>query len=395
MWVPLSMLSDGLNTLLLPHYLAGVEGRMGRASLLGIATFVGLTAAMLAQPLAGALSDRLRPRSGRRVVLGAGIALTVVALSGFLLTQAVAVVLLTYLAVQLGMTVAQAALQGFIPDLIPQPWRGRAAGIKSFMDIGGAMIGFVLLGEVLGAGRTGLAVLVLIGMLLIAYGLTVALVRETPPTAARAEATLPSLADAFRLDLRAHAAFAWLVASRFLFLLGTYIVGRFLLYFVGDRLAMAPDAAAEQAGMLLAGLALVTVLAAVPAGWLADRLGRTPLMLLGAALSAAGVLLLIAARSPAQILLFGGLMSLGSGAFTSANWALTADLAPPEEAARFMALANFGTVGASAAAGLFGPLFDMAEALRAGTGYPALFAVAALAFLASAVALRSVRVERS
>jgi MFS family permease len=113
-------------------------------------------------------------------------------------------------------------------------------------------------------------------------------------------------------------------------------------------------------------------------------------MLAGAVLSAASVLLLVSARSPAQMFLFGGLMSLGSGAFTSANWALTSDVIPADEAARFMALANFGTAGATAAAGLFGILFDAAEASFAGSGYSILFTLSAASFAASALAVRGI-----
>jgi len=59
-----------------------------------------------------------------------------------------------------------------------------------------------------------------------------------------------------------------------LFLLGTYAVGRFFLYFVADRLGIPRLQAADEAGSLLAGLALATALASPAAGWLADRHGR-------------------------------------------------------------------------------------------------------------------------
>jgi hypothetical protein len=68
---------------------------------------------------------------------------------------------------------------------------------------------------------------------------------------------------------------------------------------------------------------------------------------------------------------------------------MTADLAPQEEAGRFFGLANFGTAGAAAAAGLFGPLVDWANRFSPGSGYPALFVLAALVFMASVLPLRS------
>jgi MFS family permease len=256
------------------------------------------------------------------------------------------------------------------------------------MDVVGATLGFVILGQLLGGGGTASALLVIGAALVLLFFLTVQLARE--PARLAADFGRVSIADAFRFDIRRHRAFASLIASRFLFLLGTYAVGRFFLFFVADRLALAPNEAAAEAGALLGGLGLTTALAALPAGWAADRIGRVPLMVAGAGLSAAGVLLLTTASSSTTILLFGGLMALGSAAFSAANWALTADLVPPAEAARFMGLANFGTAGAAATAGLFGPLVDWANGRDLGTGYTALFVLAAVAFIASVVPLRAV-----
>jgi hypothetical protein len=83
-------------------------------------------------------------------------------------------------------------------------------------------------------------------------------------------------------------------------------------------------------------------------------------------------------------------MALGSAAIAAANWAYNADVAPADEAARFLGLANVGTAGAAAAAGLFGPLVDWGNRMGPGAGYTALFISAGLAFIASALALRGV-----
>lgn len=128
MWLSLSMLSDGLSTLLLPSYLMGSEEPFGPATMLGLATFAGITAGMIVQPLFGALSDNLRPQWGRRGLLSIGTLILISALSGFLLTRFILFVILTYLVVQISLSATQAALQGFIPDLIPRPWRIRATG---------------------------------------------------------------------------------------------------------------------------------------------------------------------------------------------------------------------------------------------------------------------------
>lgn len=393
MWLPLSMMSDGITTLILPNRLITITDKTTQATVLGLMTFAGILMGMLIQPIAGAVSDRLQPHWGRRSIIAVGVVFTLVSLLLFGLSHLVLTILLSYLIIQVTMNVIQAAQQGFIPDLISSQLRGTASGLKGLMDIGGALIGFALLGQLLQRGQTDLALSVIAGALILAFALTVLLVRE--PRAGRA---MPPnrlmLADIFRLNVQEHRAFVWVVVSRFLFLLGTYAVGRFLLYFVADRLNLDARQASKTAGDVLTGLTLVTVVASLPMGWAADRFGRIPLMVVGAVLSALGGLLLIVAGTETQLLLFGALMALGSAAFASANWALTTDLAPPTEVGRFLAIANFGTAGASAAAGLVGPLIDWANTGTDGAGYSVLFVMAAFAFLASAIVLRGVNVAQ-
>lgn len=379
-----------MNTLVLPARIASLVGADGQASALGLLSFVGLFAGLLVQPLAGMLSDRWRDQAGRKGMLAVGAALVIIFLVVFGFSNTLLWLALGYLLIQVAGSITQAAQQGFIPDLVPAPNRGKASGWKAFMDIGGAMVGFVLLGQLLGSGQHRLALAVIGATLVIALAVTLLFVREKRSPAGEMPDRF-AWWKAFQINLTEHRSFAWLVVSRFLFLLGTYAVGRFLLYFVADRLGLSADAAAAQAGSLLAVLALATILSAPLAGWASDRWGRLPVILFGSLISAVGVFLLIFAAGYGQILAFGILMSVGSGAFASSNWALTADLVPPKEPARFFGLANIGTAGAAAAAGLFGPLVDWSNAVRPGMGYPVLFSASALALVLSAVVLRWVR----
>lgn len=388
-WLALSMLFDGLNTLMLPQRLVGFTDSSSRATTLGLLTFGGLLLSMLIQPVAGLISDRGRPRWGRRGMIAFGVMLILLSLAFFGSATGLVTVFLSYVCLQAAASMAQAAQQGFIPDLIPANRRGMAAGWKGFMDLGGALLAFIVLGQLLETGKIAWALLVTGMVVIITFALTVVLVDEPAPATYTALQRI-TLIESFRIDVHRHRIFVWLVASRFLFLLGTYTVGRFLLYFVADRLHLDPSNATAEAGTLLAGLTLLTLIAGPPAGWAADRFGRLPAMLAGALLSGTGVLLLTVASSAFQIFLFGSLMALGSAAFAVANWAFTADVAPADEAARFLGLANIGTAGAAAAAGLFGPLVDWGNSLAPGTGYIGLFIAAGLAFIASALALRGV-----
>ena len=387
-WLALSVLFDGINTLVLPVQLSGLTSPNNQATLLGLLTFTGLLAGALIQPVAGTFSDRLQPVLGRRGFIAIGLILSLASLFFFAAFQNMLGLLAGYLAIQISASIAQAGQQGLIPDLVQENRRGLASGMKGFMDLTGAMLGFVILGRLLGSGTSQLAIGAIAASLVAAYLLAVLLTPEDRPhKEATIKPTAPSLKEIFRLDVTHQSTFVRLIVSRFLFLLGIYGTGRFLLYFVAGRLGLSEAQAAEQAGSLLAGLALITVLASPLTGWLADRLGRLPLMIAGALLSAVSALLLIWAESASQILLFGGLMSLGSAAFAGGSWALLADLVPKKEAARYFGLANFSTAGSAAAAGLFGPVIDWAEGRWTGAGFSVLFLLAAVAFLTSALPL--------
>ena len=384
-WVGLSVLGDGFASLVVPAQLAAGADPAWAATVIGGVTFVGLIAGMLTQPVAGRLSDRLYPRWGRRGLVVAGAALSVGALALFATVHGIVATLGAFVALMIAVNVAQAAQQGFIPDRVEERWRGRASGAKGVADLGGAFVGFLLFGAFLATGELPTALAIAAGIIVVTAVGTVILVREPDRAARPGPVTTGSdgLLSAFRLDPSAHPVFVRLVVSRFLFLLGTFAIGRFLLLFVADRLALDPTSAAGDVGGLLAVLTLITALGAIPAGWLADRWSGPGTMVAGSVVSAVGAVLLMTAGTAATIVAFGGLMSVGSAAFAAANWKLTADAVPRDEAARFLGIANVGTAGAAAAAGLLGPVADVSRSLAPGLGYDAIFLGAVVAFAAS------------
>jgi MFS family permease len=355
-WLAISMVADGVPALLLPHRL--LSDGDADATHLGLITLVAIAAAALIQPAAGWVSDRV----GRLSVIWAGTAMAAAGLA--LLVRPDGIIGGTIVALA-GVSVAQAGQQALLPDHIRADWRGRAGGLKSAFDVAGAFAGFLLLAALLDGGRSGLAAAILGVALIVGAALTRGLLGSRPSSRPGGGGHRAAPASA---------SLARLVAARFLFLLGIYAVGRFLLLFVAERFGLGADAAGGEAGTILALLALVTVAASFPSGWLADRFGRRPLMLGGAAIGATGIALLPTVGSLQTLLAFGALMAVGSAAFGSASWAMLADLSPSAQAGRLMGLANLGTAAAAAAAGLFGPLVDAA-------GYGPAFAVAAASTL--------------
>ena len=360
-WLGISMVADGLPALLLPYHLAA-RGDVD-ATELGLLSLVAVGTAAAIQPLAGHWSDSV----GRFRVMGVGTAAAVLGLLVMLQPEAVVAGTVVALA---GVSVAQAGQQALLPDLLPTRWHGRGGGLKSAFDVAGAFLAFVLLAGLLGAGNAAMAAVLLASALVLTTGLGALMVgRGTQLRQSPARAW--SLAGTYRMDLAAHQALIGLIAARLLFLLGIYAVGRFLLFFVADALALPADAAAESAGLSLALLAAITVLASLPSGWAADRIGRRPLMIAGAVLAAAGIGLLPLASSADGVLAFGALMAVGTAAFSSGSWAALADVTAGREAGRLLGLAHLGTATAAAGAGAFGLVIDRA-------GYGVAFGVAAL-----------------
>ena len=343
-WIGISMVADGVPALLLPHRLLADGGT--DATSLGLITLVAIAVAALLQPVAGRWSDRI----GRFPVIGAG---TVIAVAGLALVLGPGTAVAGTVLALAGVSVAQAGQQALLPDRIGAAWRGRAGGLKSAFDVAGAFAGFVILATLLGAGEPGLAATDLAVALVVGFGLSRLLVRSRSPLVRPIE-------GADRVEPGSGTVLVRLVAARFLFLLGIYAVGRFLLLFVAERFDLGANAAGGEAGAALALLAVITVAASVPSGWLADRVGRRPLMIIGGALGAAGIGLLPTAGSLDGVLGFGALMALGSAAFGSASWAMLGDLTASADAGRLMGLANFGTAGAAGGAGAFGLLIDAA-----------------------------------
>lgn len=382
-WAGLSMLGDGLSALLLPYLLLVTVRDDLQATVLGVVTLAGIGLAMVVQPVAGALSDAIGRR--RPLLLGGlVIALAGLALMGAGADAGIAVVLIGYLVALVGANTSQAGIQALVPDQVPAPWRGRAAGLKGAMDVGGAFVAFALLAVLLANEALWLGVGI-IG-LVVALTLAPALLGRSQAPGPRRLSLGPSV---LWRGLTDEPAFARLIVARFCFLLGIYVVGRFLVLFMAQRLGLDAESAAAQAGAVLAVLALATAVGSIPAGWAADRYGRRPLMVAGAVVAAAGIGLLPLATGTVQIALLGSLLAIGTASFGAGSWALATDLVPAGDAARQMGLANYATAGAAAVAGLFGPVVDAGERLAPGIGYPSLMIGAAVAAaLGGLVALR-------
>jgi MFS family permease len=371
-WLGISMISDGLPALLLPYRLA-VGGAPDATTLGGLTLFAILVAALL-QPIAGWWSDRI----GRTPVIATGVVVAGAGLALLSLSDELIYVFAGALLALCGVSVVQAGQQALLPDNVDSAKHGVGSGMKGAFDVGGALLGFLVLAAFLGSGQPGMAAVILLAVL--AGGVAVGLLLLGRPRVVAAPH--PWSEDLMRAPRTDDRALYRLIVQRLVFLLGIYVVGRFLFSFVGARFGLTPDEAAAQAGVVLLVLTAATVAASIPAGWLADRLGRTHLMQAGGVLAGMGIALLLVAPSIAALTVVGVLLALGSAAFSAGSWALLTDLAAGPESGRKMGIAQLGTAGAAAGAGAFGLLIDATDGIAPGAGFAVAFLLAAACALA-------------
>jgi len=413
-----SLLWNSLHPLLLPVIVLALAGEEVKNSVLGGITFLGLIVAMVAQPLWGALSDRARtPWGRRRPFIAAGALGTVLLVALLAQAGSLAALLAVYVVLQLIFNSSLAAYQGLIPDLVPPGRRGIASGAKNFAEILGLIIAALAIPTLIAGGDVVPGFLVLIAALTVATAITCFAIPEPParpPTpnpepqtqnpkpqtrnpkpetaAADDRLTLAALRDAFRVSPRRHADFFWMLAGRLFFVVAMTSIQSFSLFYIRDVLQPAEPLVLWRD--LTASIGVSILLVTIPGGYLADRLGRRPVILLAGAVAGAGALLLLGATEPAAVLLFGTLVGVGIGLFLTANWALATDLIPPGEGARFMGLTNLATAGGAALARLNGPVIDALNAATPQLGYRALLLTVGVSFLAGALLVLKVHEPR-
>jgi MFS family permease len=395
-WFGLSFMWNGLHQLILPAVLLNFVDYRLKNTTLGLLTFIGLVIAALIQPISGALSDRWTSAWGRRrplILLGTAgdfMFLAILAWAGGIIWVAVG-----YIGLQITSNVAHGPAQGLLPDRIPPPQRGLASGVKNIMDMAGLLAAMLVLGRVLDPDALHLVPSMALVAVFLACGAVVTLlgIHEQPSTASTHRIGFIYESKFQPASYNQIKSYTWLIASRFIFLFGIYGVQGFIQYYIRD--VMRVDNPVKLTADLLAMIILTLMVFALAGGIVGGQIGHKRLLYLASILGATGSLLLIAARTPMTLLIFGSIFGAGIGLFLTSNWALANILAPTEQAGKYLGFSNLATAGAGAAARLTGPLIDVLNNARDGLylGYTLLFIVGAIATLASVLLLPRVQVE--
>ncbi|HEX2143388.1 MAG TPA: MFS transporter [Glycomyces sp.] len=362
---------------LLPLQLAEIDER-GKVAAFGLVTGFGALVAVVANPLAGALSDRTAGRFGRRHpwTLG-GVAVGAAALILLGHQSTVLGVLLCWCLAQAALNAGYASLNAGIPDHVPVRQRAVVSGWIGFPQALGLVVGAVIVTMLVTDIPTGYLV---IGLAAVAMALPFVLSTPDPPLPrpTRPPFSWRALIGAFWVSPRAHPDFAWAWFTRFLVMLGNAIGTLYLLYFLQDAVGyerLFPGHTADEGVLILVLLYTTGVVAtSVAGGVLSDRLGRRKWLVAAASgvMAFAALLLTFWHTWPAAIAA-AAIMGAGFGVYLSVDQALITQVLPKAtDRAKDLGIINI----ASTAPQVLGPALAAPIVAYFG-GYTTLYALAA------------------
>lgn len=302
----------------------------GAAGALAQVIGIGAIGALLAAPIAGALSDRTRTRFGGRVpwILGGGVATAFLAvlLAG---ADSIAELSLYWLLIQISTNFIFTPIIVHIPERVPLARRGifsSAIGISNLLGVlGGQVIGAAFANELF----TGY--LVVSGALIVALLAFAAVNRRSNIGLARAPFSFAAIARSFWVNPVQHPGFGWAFLGRFLFLTGFFPLKVYLLYILQDYIGLGDKAIGTLPAMGIAamvGAAIGTPLA----GWLSDRFNVTrPLIYICSTLMIAAIIIPIVSPTYTAMIIYSALVGAGFGGFASVDYVLITKVLPSDD----------------------------------------------------------------
>ncbi len=299
-----------------------------KAANLALVTGIGAFGAMLAQPIAGMVSDRTRSRFGRRapwMVLGALVG--GLSLIGMGLANGLVQITLAWVMVQIAFNFAQGPLSAVMPDRVPRSVRGTFAALSGL----GLMLGSIG-GQILGsqlASNIPAGYVVLAGIALVVVTLFVVFNPDRSSVGEPRESfSMVLFLKTFWVNPVAHPDFFWGFTGRLLLYNGYFAVSGYQLYMLQDYIGLGESAISYVP--LLGMISLVGIIAAsLVSGPLSDKFGRRKIFVVIASVLLA-VALLVPFVSPTLtgMMIYSAISGVGFGCFQAVDTALITEVLP-------------------------------------------------------------------
>lgn len=371
--------------ILLPLQLEHIDPQ-DKNDALSLVTGLGALVAVLANPLAGAWSDRTTSRFGRRRPWILGGALAGAAGLSFTATQhTVAGVAVGWCLAQAGLNAMLAGVTTPIADRVPLTQRAQVSGWTGLMQSFGLVLGALITTLLVTGALSGYVTL---AVLTVALALPFTLRHSEPPLprALRPAFDARTFTRSLWVSPRRHPDFGWAWLTRFLINLGNALGTLYLFYFLADAVHYGDPGT----GVLILTViyTLCAALTAIPAGALSDRIGRRKVfvVLCSLVMAAAAVLLSLLHTWPSAIIA-AAVLGAGYGIYLAVDQALVTQVLPEAtDRAKDLGVINIANSGPQVLApALAAPIITHLG------GYTGLYTTAALVILVGGLLVNRIR----
>jgi len=377
-----------IGQLLLPTQIAALNAA-NKFSNLAIATSVGVIAALLTNPIAGALSDCTASRFGRRRPwLIAGTVLSAATLVLMANASSFITLVIWWAIFHVAANTLLAALSAVVPDQVPLRQRATVSAFVSLSLPLGAVVGALLVTKVVKS--TALSYYTFSGILVIVMLIFVLLLRDNPlPKGAAPRFNLIAFLASFWVNPVKHPDFGWAWLTRFLVYLSYFTALGYLLYFLQD--AVHYQKAAQGVTTFQIILTGTLLISSIIAGMLSDKFGRRKIFVTGASLIIAISFLMLAFfQTWTGVQLAAAVLGIGFGAYLGVDIALITQVLPSANARG----KDLGVINIANALPQVVGSATAALVITAFHSYTILFALAALLASLGAVLIRQIKSVR-
>jgi len=312
-----------------------------KSSALGIVAGFGALVAVVANVIAGRLSDRTTSRWGRRRPwIVTGTMFMALGLVGMALAPDVPLLTGSWCLVQLAANAALAPFIATISDQVPKTQRASVSallGIAQNMGVlGGTFVAELFADRML--LMFGLpSIFAIVAMLIYAFVLPDEQLKVRPP-----QMDVKEWIGTFWVSPRDHPDFSLAWISRFLIVLAAFMFTTFRLFYLQDELGLTR----EQAPAIVTRGVLIYTVACILVCWIAgkisDRTGRRKIFVAGSTLLyAVGTALLVHVETITEFYFVEALLGAAFGIYMSVDLALVIDVLPnPDDAGKDLGVFN-------------------------------------------------------
>lgn len=288
----------------------------------------------LAQPAVGRLSDRTRTKLGRRRPFFL-VGVPLMALSLFVLALRPDFwIMLTIMSIgSFFLAVAQDPYIALLADLFPEKHRGKVGGLLGLTTALGIIV-FALMASQLWEHNSFLVFMIVIVLLLATYGFTFFTVKEKP-LPEHTEGLVKIKLVPYLRGLMAYPEAAKYTFSLSLFWLGSGGATPFVTLFGTQALG----ATESQSFLLPLAFVVCSAIFSVPAGLLADKIGKKPVMIIGLSIYGLGALAGSQANDLVQATIALAVIGIGNAGTAPLNPLLT-DLIPRKRMAELLGVGS-------------------------------------------------------